>query len=543
MPRKQRGARRGLRWAAALALAAAGAKPPRAYESEALTSAGDIEAGRRLFFEDRRTACSTCHVVGGRGRAVGPDLSHVGGKFDRPHLVESVLEPSKQVVEGFRTTVIDTDDGTTLTGVLTARGENQVTLADAVGAHVVPRQRIRRMRESATSLMPEGVAPGLTPAEFTDLIAYLESLRPPGAAPFGAGVVGPIKLPEGFEVRTVATGLTGATAMEAAPDGRVFVCEQTGALRVAKEGRLLEKPFATLLVEAYWERGLIGVTVHPDFPGTPFVYVCYVAKDPYPHHVVSRLTADGDVAAAGSEKVLLTGDDQRKLGGNIRAGHQGGALHFGRDRKLYVSLGEQTAEAPSQRLDSLLGKVLRLNPDGSIPADNPFVAKTTGKYQAIWALGFRNPYTFAIDRTTGEMLINDVGGRSEEINRGAAGANYGWPLADHGPTADARFTGPVHHYPQSSIAGGDFAPADGRWPAPYRGRYFFADFVQGCVRTIDPMVPAEATTFATGLRRPSDLRFAADGGLYVLLRNAWVIDDKFQPGTGALLRVSYELKR
>jgi glucose/arabinose dehydrogenase len=356
-------------------------------------------------------------------------------------------------------------------------------------------------------------------------------------------VVGPIKLPEGFAVRTVATGITGATAMEAAPDGRLFVCEQTGRLRLVKDGRLVEKPFATLPVEAQWERGLIGVTVHPDFPGTPFVYVCYVAKEPYPHHVVSRLTADGDVAVAGSEKVLLKGDDQRELGGNVPAGHQGGALHFGRDGRLYVALGEQTAEAPSQRLDSLLGKVLRLEPDGSAPPDNPFVGKTTGKYQSIWAVGFRNPYTFAIDRATGEMLINDVGGRFEEINRGTAGANYGWPLADHGPTSDARFSGPVHHYPQSSIAGGDFAPANGPWPALYRGRYFFADFVQGWVKTIDPQKPADARTFATGLRRPSDLRFAPDGSLYVLLRNAWVIDDKFERATGTLLRISPESER
>jgi putative heme-binding domain-containing protein len=543
MPGTQRVAGRGRRAAAALAVVLAGAaaragEPPHAYEAHALTHAGDVDAGRKLFFEDRRTACPACHVAGGRGRAVGPDLSHVGGKLDRPHLIESVLEPSKQVVEGYRTTVIETDDGATLSGVLTARGEKQVTLSDAAAAHVVPRSRIRRTRESPASLMPQGLASGLTPAAFTDLVAYLESLRPPGAAPFGAGVVGPIVLPGGFGVRTVATGLTGATAMEVAADGRVFVCEQVGRLRVVKDGRLLERPFASLPVEAYWERGLVGVTVHPEFPRTPFVYVCYVAKGPYPHHVVSRLTADGDAAVPGSEKVLLSGDDQRGLGGNVPAGHQGGALHFGRDGRLYAALGEQTAGAPSQRLDSLLGKILRLEPDGSIPPDNPFVAETTGKYRAVWALGLRNPYTFAVDGTTGDMLINDVGGRFEEINRGAAGANYGWPTADHGPTAAARITGPVHHYPQGSIAGGDFAPAGGRWPAHYRGRYFFADFVQGWVKTLDPREPTEATTFATGLRRPSDLRFAPDGSLYVLLRNAWVMDEKFEPATGTLLRIN-----
>src|SRR5207237_4246607 len=134
----------------------------------------------------------------------------------------------------------------------------------------------------------------------------------------------------------------------------------------------------------------------------------YIAKQAYPHHVISRFTAEGDVAVAGSERVLFEGDDQRMLGGNIPAGHQGGALHFGKDGKLYASIGEQTAEAPAQRLDSLLGKVIRLNADGTIPADNPFVGRTGGKYAAIWAIGCRNPFTFAIRRSTGKMLITDV---------------------------------------------------------------------------------------------------------------------------------------
>src|SRR5205085_6567123 len=115
-------------------------------------------------------------------------------------------------------------------------------------------------------------------------------------------------------------------ALEAAPDGRVFVCEQTGMLRVVKDGALLDKPFLQIPVDSSWERGLIGVTVAPDFPKTPYVYVCYVAKEPYPHHRVSRFAAAGDQAVAGSEVILLSGDDQRKLGGKVPAGHQGGAV-------------------------------------------------------------------------------------------------------------------------------------------------------------------------------------------------------------------------
>src|SRR5207245_1730129 len=124
-----------------------------------------------------------------------------------------------------------------------------------------------------------------------------------------------------------------------------------------------------------WERGLIGVALDPDFKTNGHVYVNYVADEPYPHHRISRLTARGDVAAPGSEVVLLEGDDQRRLGGTVPAGHQGGALHFGADGKLYIAIGDQTAGEPAQRLDTFQGKLLRINPDGSIPVDNPFVTR------------------------------------------------------------------------------------------------------------------------------------------------------------------------
>jgi glucose/arabinose dehydrogenase len=294
-----------------------------------------------------------------------------------------------------------------------------------------------------------------------------------------------------------------------------------------------------LPVDSHWERGLIGVTVDPDFPRTPHLYVCYVAKEPYPHHRISRFIVAGDVAVPGSEKILLVGDDQRTLGGKVPGGHQGGALHFGQDGKLYIAIGEQTAETPAQRLDTFQGKILRINPDGSIPPDNPLLKQTTGKYQAIWALGLRNPFTFAVHPSSGNLFINDVGGKFEEINRATAGANFGWPAVEHGPTTDPRFRGPESCYPQASISGGDFCPATTTWPAAWHGRYFFADFVHGWIKTLDPDHPQHATEFASGLSRPVDLRFTRAGSLLVLLRNAWVIDDKFQQGTSALVEIIY----
>ncbi len=517
---------------------ASAAKSPREYEQYALTHEGDAQRGRELFLSEKLTRCAACHKVNQQGGEAGPDLTHVGGKFDRPHLIESLLEPSRQIVEGYRTSLVRTADGRTLTGVVKAQSAEQLTLYDSNGkATVLAAADVAERKDSPLSLMPQNLTEGLTPEQFTDLIAYLETLRSGGKPTPGAGIAGPIKLPPGFAVQTIATGLTGCTALEVLPDGRILVCEQVGRLRVVRDGKLLAEPMLTLDVDSTWERGLIGVTVDPDFPGTPHVYVCYVAKDPYPHHRISRFAVAGDRVVQGSEKILLVGDDQRKLGGKVPAGHQGGALHFGADGKLYVGIGEQTAETPAQRLDTFQGKLLRINRDGTIPDGNPFLTQATGKYRAIWALGLRNPFTFAVRPGTGELWINDVGGKFEEINRGAAGGNYGWPAIEHGPTDDPRFRGPAHIYPQASIAGGDFCPDDSRWPAQWHGRYFFADFVHGWIKTLDPDQTEQANAFANGLSRPVDLRFTKDGRLLVLLRNAWVIDGKFQPGTSALLAI------
>jgi putative heme-binding domain-containing protein len=500
------------------------------YVRFAATHHGDAGRGRVLFADSKRLACARCHRARGEGGEIGPDLSDIGGKLDRALLIESILEPSRQIVEGYRTTMIATKDGRVLSGIARDETTSGLVLVDADGKRIVVRAtEIEDRRHAEKSLMPSSLAAGLSLAEFVDLIAYLETLRSSG----------PIMLPQGFTWARVATGITGATAMAVASDGRVFVCEQTGALRVVKGGRLLERPFVTLRVDSTWERGLIGVALDPGFATNNYVYVTYVVPKPNPHHRVSRFTARGDVAAADSESILIEGDDQTKLGGEVPAGHQGGAIHFGKDGKLYVALGEQTAGAPSQAMDSLLGKLLRINADGSIPEDNPFYGKARGKYRAIWALGLRNPFTFAVQEETGRIFINDVGQAAwEEIDEGFPGANYGWP-ASEGPTTDRRFRGPVHSYPVASIAGGAFCPTagSGGFPAHFRGRYFFADFVKGWIKHLDPEHPEKVETFATGLARPVDLQFGPDGSLYVLERDAWVIDGNFRPGTGLLLQI------
>lgn len=508
------------------------------YGQYALRHAGDAANGKQLF-SDKRTKCDVCHKVAGNGGDVGKDLSSISGKFGRPHLIESLLDPSRQIVEGYRTTNVLTEDGKVISGIVKKQSDTRLTIVDATGKlHAIRRDQIDQQDVSDVSIMPEGLTNELSMGEFTDLIAYLETLGV-GNVKRGGNVKGAISLPDGFTVEVVATAMDGLTALEALPDGRLLVCEQPGQVRVIENGGLLDSPFVSLPVDSNWERGVIGVTCDPDFTENQFIYVCWIAKDPYPHHRVSRFTMQDNVAVQGSEKLLLVGDDQSKMGGKVPAGHQGGAIHFGPDGKLYIAIGEQTSGMPAQKLDTFLGKVLRINSDGSIPNDNPLISKTKGKYQAIWAYGCRNPFTFAFRKSDGLMLINDVGGKSEEINVGRAGANYGWPVIEHGDLPEyktADYDGPIHWYPQSSLNGGDFCPTE--WPEQWRGKFFFADFQHGWINVIDPSHPKDAIKFASGIRQPVDMRFSPDGSLYVLLRNAWVIDDKFGGGTGSVIKIT-----
>jgi glucose/arabinose dehydrogenase len=205
--------------------------------------------------------------------------------------------------------------------------------------------------------------------------------------------------------------------MEFAPDGRLFVAQKTGQLRVINwNGNLLSRPFLTVNPNTAGERGLLGVTFDPNFATNGHVYIYYTAREPGVHNRVSRFRADPqnpNIALNGSGTPIL---DLNRLQSDR---HNGGAIHFGTDGKLYVAVGDNVEADSSQRLGNLLGKMLRINKDGTIPTDNPFYDKATGKNRAIWARGLRNPFTFGVKPDTGRIFINDVGEQSwEEINRG-----------------------------------------------------------------------------------------------------------------------------
>lgn len=326
-------------------------------------------------------------------------------------------------------------------------------------------------------------------------------------------------LPDGYSESLVAGGLENATAMAFAPDGRLFILQQAGQVRVVKNGSLLETPFLTLNIVRLGERGLLGIAFDPDFATNHFLYLYYTTNETTPRNRISRFTAAGDVVSPDSETVILNLDPL-----STARNHNGGSLHFGPDGKLYVATGENATPANSQTMDNLLGKILRINKDGTIPSDNPFYASASGKNRAIWALGLRNPFTFAFRPTDGRLHINDVGYDSwEEINEGIAGANYGWPNCE-GVCATPAYTNPIYTYPHSdtacAITGGVFYdPATGGFPADFAGDYFFADYCGGWIKRFDP-ADQSVTDFASGISQPVDLDVGPDGALYYLARGS-----------------------
>ena len=328
------------------------------------------------------------------------------------------------------------------------------------------------------------------------------------------------------------TGFSAATAFAQTPDGRFFVAQQGGQLRVVTAaGVLLATPFITLTVDDAGERGLLGVALHPDFATNRYVYLYYTTPENGTHNRISRFTANPsnpNIVSVGSEVRIA---DLPAL--SSATNHNGGALHFGNDGKLYVAVGDNANSSTAPDTNNPFGKMLRFNDDGSIPSDNPFCTTAATLRCAIWARGLRNPFTFAVRASDGRIHINDVGAGSwEEINLGVPGANYGWP-ATEGPTNAAGVTGPLYAYdhddsPASggggffdgcAITGGAFYPSSGPFPAVYRGSYFFTDFCTTVIGRVDIANGNAAYAFGRTSGQAVGMLTGLDGALYVLTQS------------------------
>jgi glucose/arabinose dehydrogenase len=356
-----------------------------------------------------------------------------------------------------------------------------------------------------------------------------------------AGSVTPVHsapvLQQGFTNSHVVSGLTNPTDMEFAPDGRLFITEDTGRVRIAKPDGT---PLTTFLdistkVDSKGERGLLALTFDPGFSTNHYIYLHYTRKatsSTPAHNRVVRITASGDRAVSGSEKLIF------RLGNQSAAEQSpqfmGGALDFGKDGTLYVATGDNETPNKAQQLTNLFGKMLRINKDGTIPTDNPFYSTASSNNRAIWALGLRNPFKFAVQPVTGTIFINDVGANTwEEINQLQKGANYGWPVHE-GVANGPSYVNPIFAYAHGStnttgcaITGGAFYnPPTVDFPVQYVGDYFFADYCNGWIRVRDSN--GTVRRFASGLgdKGVIDLEVSESGELYYLNRSTTGIVNK-----------------
>ncbi len=379
-------------------------------------------------------------------------------------------------------------------------------------------------------------------------------------------------VPAGFTINSVAQGFNTPTTAQFAPDGRLFVAQKDGTIKIVKNGLTLAQPFyVTPKVNNYVDRGLLGMTLDPNFATNHYVYLLYTydnqpGNNPAPKTGrLLRVTASGDVALAGSEQVILgttVGTPSQPSCENYPVNtncipadglsHGPDTVLFGPDGKMYVSIGESSnyndvdvKAFRAQNLDSLSGKVLRLNPDGTAPADNPFYTGNPNDNRSkVYALGLRNPFRLGIRDADGLVVVGDVGWSGwEEVNVVFPGANFGWPCYEGnaqqngaGGTAAYKdqaacqqmYAAPPDtlsfpkltypHPPGSAIVGGIFYTGT-NYPAQYQGRYFFGDYAKNQIYTLqldanDDLVPGSNTTFANNAAGPVSFFKGPSGDIY-----------------------------
>ena len=276
-----------------------------------------------------------------------------------------------------------------------------------------------------------------------------------------------------FRVETVVANLEVPWSIVWAPDGRMFFTERPGRVRVYEKGQLRTQLFYVVPdVEPSGESGLMSIALHPQFATNRFLYLAYAYKGEGQQVKVVRLRETS--TGLTEERVIIE---------NIPAArfHAGCRLRFGPDQKLYVTTGDATERGLAQRLDSLAGKTLRLNDDGSVPADNPFINQKNVRSE-IWSIGHRNAQGMDWQPGTGLMVQTEHGpsgfdgpGGGDEVNIVERGKNYGWPLIHHTQTRQG-LESPLLEYTPACAPGSALFYRGNVFPQ-FRNSVFF-----GCLR-------------------------------------------------------------
>jgi len=299
-----------------------------------------------------------------------------------------------------------------------------------------------------------------------------------GHAPPGKGAGEVVSAPESrveFRIETVAENLEVPWSIVFAPDGRMFITERPGRVRVYENGKLKPEPlFKVPDVEPTGESGLMGLALHPQFASNHLLYLSYAYRGNGEQLV--RVVRYHETGSALTEpKVIIENIPAAPL-------HAGCRLRFGPDGKLYISTGDSTHRELSQKLDSLVGKILRLNDDGSVPQDNPFVGRPNVRPE-IWATGSRNSQGFDWQPGTNVMFETEhgpsgfegLGSGGDEFNLVERGANLGWPVIHHRERQEGMVSPLLEYSPACAPASGMFYR--GSAFTEFRGNFFF-----GCLR-------------------------------------------------------------
>jgi glucose/arabinose dehydrogenase len=277
-----------------------------------------------------------------------------------------------------------------------------------------------------------------------------------------------------FRVETVVAGLEVPWSIVFTPDGRMLLTERPGRVRVVENGELRAEPLARIEdVKAASESGLMGLALHPQFAANHLLYLSYAYLNKGEQRVrVARFRETG--SALTDRKVIIE---------DIPAApnHAGCRLRFGPDNKLYVTTGDATERELAQRLDSLAGKTLRLNDDGTVPSDNPFVGQQNARPE-IWSYGHRNSQGLDWQPGTNLQFQTEHGpsgfdgpGGGDEVNIVERGKNYGWPLIHHTQSRNGLESPLLEYTPAVAPASGVFYR--GAAFPQFRGNLFF-----GCLR-------------------------------------------------------------
>jgi glucose/arabinose dehydrogenase len=280
-----------------------------------------------------------------------------------------------------------------------------------------------------------------------------------------------------FRVETVASGLEVPWAIAFTPDGRLLFTERPGRVRIIENGALQPEPLATIEdVEQTGESGLMDLTLHPQFAENHFLYLAYAYRDDGQKVRVVRFRETG--SALTDRKLIIEGIPAARF-------HAGTRVRFGPDSKLYITTGDSTERELAQQLNSLAGKTLRLNDDGTVPPDNPFVNQSNARPE-IWSYGHRNSQGIAWQPDTGLQFQTEHGpsgfdgpGGGDEVNIVEKGKNYGWPVIHHEEAKEGLESSILVYTPALAPAGTMFyqQSAFPQW----RGNLFFATLKGECI--------------------------------------------------------------